>query len=63
MGQKKTVNILLPYLIGTIDEGIQKVYNNRLAESNNFMEGAEQMQEVKLSVKDYLQLIDGEYHE
>ena len=45
--------------IGTIDEGIQKVYNARLAQSNMFMEGAEQMQEVKLSVKDYVKLIDG----
>ena len=63
MGQEKTVNILLPYLIGTIDEGIQKVYNNRLSESINFMEGAEQMQEVKLSVTDYVKLIDGDYYE
>ena len=63
MGQEKTVNVLLPYLIGTIDEGIQKVYNSRLAESNNFMEGAEQMQEVKLSVRDYVKLIDGGYRE
>jgi SNF2 family DNA or RNA helicase len=63
MGQEKTVNILLPYLIGTIDEGIQKVYNARLAQSNMFMEGAEQMQEVKLSVKDYVKLIDGGYYD
>ena len=63
MGQEKTVNVLLPYLIGTIDEGIQKVYNTRLAESTNFMEGSEQMQEVKLSVTDYVKLIDGDYHE
>ena len=63
MGQEKTVNILLPHLIGTIDEGIQKVYNARLAQSNMFMEGAEQMQEVKLSVKDYVKLIDGGYYD
>jgi SNF2 family DNA or RNA helicase len=63
MGQEKTVNVLLPYLIGTIDEGIQKVYNARLVESQNFMEGSEQMQEVKLSITDYVKLIDGEYDE
>ncbi len=63
MGQLKTVNIMLPYLRGTIDEGIQSVYNQRLAESNNFMAGSEQMQDVKLSIKDYVKLVDGTYHE
>ena len=62
MGQLKTVNIMLPYLRGTIDEGIQRVYNQRLIESNNFMTGSEQMQEMKLSIKDYVNLVDGEYN-
>ena len=30
--------------------------------SQNFMDGAEQMQEAKLSVKDYIKLVDGEYN-
>ena len=63
MGQLKTVNIMLPYLRGTIDEGIQRVYNQRLAESNNFMAGSEQMQEMKLSIKDYVKLVDGAYND
>jgi SNF2 family DNA or RNA helicase len=60
MGQKKTANIMLPYLKGTIDEGIQKVYNRRLEQSQEFMDGAEQMQEVKLSIGDYMKMISGD---
>ena len=56
MGQLKTVNIMLPYLRGTIDD-------QRLAESNNFMAGSEQMQEMKLSIKDYVKLVDGAYND
>jgi hypothetical protein len=54
---------MLPYLRGTIDEGIQMVYNHRLKESNNFMAGSEQMQEMKLSIKDYVKLVDGAYND
>lgn len=61
-GQKNVVTIFRPYLKNTIDEGILKIYQSRLVNSKEFMSGSEQMSKVKLSIKDYLSLIEGVYH-
>ena len=59
MGQEKRVNVLRPYLRYTIDEGILKVYQQRLKFSEDFVEGSDKMGKLKLSTENYAKLIEG----
>jgi SNF2 family DNA or RNA helicase len=60
IGQESIVNVLRPFIEGTIDEGIRKVYMDRLGISNAFMEGSEKMSSVaRLSKRSFERIVYG----
>ena len=60
LGQKSTVNVLMPYINSTIDEGIRNVFLKREAQAKDFLEGSEQMSaSINLSRKEFMKLVKG----
>lgn len=59
IGQKNTVNVMNPYIINTIDEGIRAVFLKREASANDFMDGSEKMSISKLSKTDFRKMVAG----
>ena len=59
IGQKNTVNVINPYIVSTIDQGIRSVYMRRMAEAKSFMDGSEQESVKRLTKKDFEKIILG----
>lgn len=60
IGQKSVVNVIEPYIINTIDEGIRKIFLNRENQAFSFMEGNFNMSVARLSKKDFERMVRGE---
>ena len=59
IGQSGTVNVLNPYITGTVDQGIMKMFLNRETESKHFMDGSENMDIRKFKNIDFAGLVFG----
>ncbi len=59
IGQKDTVNVMNPYIINSIDEGIRDIFLKRAASANDFMDGSEKMSISKLTKKDFKRMVFG----
>ena len=59
IGQKHTVHVLSPYVVGTVDEGIRQVFLNRQRESNAFMDGSFNMNVARMTKDDFIKMVDG----
>lgn len=59
IGQQETVNVLNPYIVGTIDEGIRSIFLKRKEEAHNFMEDSEKMSISNLSKEDFRKMVVG----
>jgi len=60
IGQKSTVHVVSPFVVGTVDEGIRKLFLRRLSEANAFMKGSFEMSVVRLSKEDFMRMVEGE---
>ena len=59
IGQKNTVNVLNPFIVETIDEGIRSVFLKRDIEANQFMSGSEKTDFDRLTREDIENMIRG----
>ncbi len=58
-GQQNTVNVIRPYFLNSIDEGIMSIFKRRLIAATEFMNESEVMSTTKLSKQDYMDIIWG----
>lgn len=57
IGQLKTVHVLSPYVVGTVDEGIRQVFLKRKQDVMNFIEGSFEMDVARLGKVDFIKMV------
>lgn len=59
IGQNKVVNVLRPFIEGTVDEGIMNLYLSRLVDVKSFMDGSRMMEMARLNRNDFVKIVMG----
>ena len=58
-GQTDTVNVLNPFIVGTVDEGIRNIFLKRATDIKEFVEGSERVSIERMNRRDYEKLVTG----
>jgi len=58
-GQTDTVNVLNPFIVGTVDEGIRNIFLKRAKDIKEFVEGSERVSIERMNRRDYEKLVTG----